>query len=190
MEAEDLACTKKNAKRKGQTIVFIDESGLSERPFVTRTWAPRGETPVLQHHFSWKQLAAIAGVSWYNIYFKLYQGTIKQEQVVDFLGHLLRFLKGRILVVWDGLRSHKGALVKEFVAATEGRLEVAFLPAYAPELNPVEYLWGYWKMRELANYCATDYQELSDTAITALRRIRRKRSTLVTAFWKQAELGL
>ena len=82
METEDLACTKKNAKRKSQTIVFIDESGLSERPFVMRTWAPRGETPVLQHHFSWKQLAAIAGVSWYTIYFKLYPGTIKQEQVI------------------------------------------------------------------------------------------------------------
>jgi transposase len=190
MEEEDLASTKKNAKKKSQTIVFIDESGLSERPFVMRTWAPRGQTPVLQHHFSWKQLAAIAGVSWYNIYFKLYAGTIKQEQVVDFLRHLLRFLRGNVLVIWDGLKSHRGKLVKEFVKAKNGRIEIAFLPAYAPELNPVEYLWGYWKMRELANFCATNYQDLSETAINALKRIRHRRSTLVTAFWKQAELGL
>jgi transposase len=190
MEAHDLASIKKNAKRKGQTIVFIDESGLSERPFVTRTWAPRGETPILQHHFSWKQLAAIAGVSWYNIFFKLYAGTIKQEQVVDFLKHLLRYLHGNVLVIWDGLKSHRGKLVTGFVATMGGRLEIAFLPAYAPELNPVEYLWGYWKMHELANYCATDYYELSNTALDALKRIRRRRSTLVAAFWKQAELGL
>lgn len=190
MEAKDLASAKKNAKRKDQTIVFIDESGLSERPYVVRTWAPRGETPVLQHHFSWKQLAAIGGVSWYNIYFKLYAGTIKQEQVVDFLRHLLKLLKGNVLVVWDGLRSHKGKLVKQFVKSKKGRLEIAFLPAYAPELNPVEYLWGYWKMRELPNFCAPNYQALSEVAITALKRIRRRRSTLVTAFWKQAELSL
>jgi transposase len=190
METEDLAGTKKNAKRKGQTIVFIDESGLSERPFVMRTWAPRGETPVLQHHFSWKQLAAIAGVSWYNIYFKLYPGTIKQEQVIDFLRHLLRLLHGNVLVIWDGLRSHHGSLVKKFVKDRKGRLEISFLPAYAPELNPVEYLCGYWKMRELPNFCASDYRELSSIALSALKRIRRRRSTLVTAFWKQAELAL
>jgi transposase len=190
MEAHHLAKAKKKAKRKGQTIVFIDESGLSERPFVMRTWAPRGETPVLQHHFSWKQLAAIAGVSWYNIYFKLYPGTIKQEQVVDFLRHLMRLLRGNILVVWDGLRSHKGRLVRKFIEVKQGRLEVAFLPAYAPQLNPVEYLWGYWKMRELPNFCAEDYRQLSVTALDALKRIRKRRSTLVAAFWKQAELAL
>jgi transposase len=157
---------------------------------VVRTWAPRGETPVLQHHFSWKQLAAIAGVSWYNIYFKLYPGTIKQEQVVDFLRHLLRMVKGNVLVIWDGLRSHRGNLVKKFIRKLDGRLEIAFLPAYAPDLNPVEFLWGYWKMRELPNFCAANYAQLSDTAIRALRRIRRRRSTLVSAFWKQAELVL
>jgi len=189
MEADEMACDKKKARREERTIVFIDESGLSERPFVARTWAPRGQTPVLQHHFSWKQLAAIAGVSWYSIFFKLYPGTIRQEQVIDFLGHLLRYLKGKILVVWDGLRSHHGRMVREFVASTEGRLCIDFLPAYAPELNPVEYLWGYWKMRELPNFCASDYRNLSDVALRGLQRIRRRRSTLVRAFWKQAELA-
>ena len=107
-----------------------------------RTWAPRGVTPVLQHHFNWKQLAAIAGVSWYNIFFKLYPGSIKQEEVIDFLSHLLRYLKGKIFVVWDGLRSHHSKMVKKFIKSTEGRFCIEFLPAYAPELNPVEYLWG------------------------------------------------
>lgn len=155
-----------------------------------RTWAPRGETPVLQHHFNWKQLAAIAGVSWYNLFFKLYPGTIKQEEVVDFLRHLLRYLKGKVLVVWDGLRSHHGKVVKKYMNSTQGRLSVEFLPAYAPELNPVEYLWGYWKMREIPNFCAADYRDLSERALRGLRRIRQRRSTLVRAFWKQAELAL
>jgi transposase len=188
VETETLAGFKKNAKKTGKTIVFVDESGLSERPVVIRTWAPRGQTPILQHHFNWKKLAAIAGVSWLNFYFKLYAGTIRKEQVVDFLKHLLRYIKGDLLVVWDGLRSHKSRMVKDFIASTEGRLTVEFLPAYAPELNPVEYLWGYWKCKELPNFCASDYQHLSQTAVAALRRMRRRRVRLVRAFWKQAEL--
>jgi transposase len=62
------------------------------------------------------------------------------------------------------------------------------LPAYAPELNPVEYLWGYWKQHELPNLCARDLWQLSGWAAHALRRIRRKRSRLICAFWHQAEL--
>jgi transposase len=78
-------------------------------------------------------------------------------------------------------------MVSQFVMATRGRLALEFLPAYAPELNPVEYLWGYWKQHELPNFCPKSFFELSLHARNALRRMRR-RPTLVTAFWKQAEL--
>ena len=61
-----------------RTIVFIDESGLSERPHRVRTWAPRGQTPVLQYHFNWKVLSAVAGITWWNFYFRLYQDTIRR----------------------------------------------------------------------------------------------------------------
>src|SRR5437762_6203534 len=66
MEAEALAGVKKKAKNEGRTIVFIDESGLSQRPHRRRTWAPRGQTPVLQFHFNWKTLSVIAGVTLWN----------------------------------------------------------------------------------------------------------------------------
>jgi hypothetical protein len=61
LEEAALAGVKKKAKKQGQIIVFIDESGLSERPHRCRTWAPRGQTPVLQYHFNWKTLSAMAG---------------------------------------------------------------------------------------------------------------------------------
>ena len=82
--------------------MFIDESGVSERPHRVRTWAPRGQPPVLQYHFNWKVLSAAAGITWWNFYFRLYQGAIRAPQVVDFLGHLLRQLGRKLLVVWDG----------------------------------------------------------------------------------------
>ncbi len=187
MEARALAHAKKNAARQGQTIVFVDESGLSERPHRVRTWAPRGQTPVLQFHFNWHTLSAIAGVTWWNFYFRLFPGAIKSPQVVIFLKHLLRHLRGKVLVIWDGLRQHRSALVRDCVTAQRGRLALEFLPGYAPELNPVEYLWGHWKHHELPNFCPRDLGTLSTAARRALRRMRR-RPTLVTAFWQQAEL--
>ena len=188
MEAEAMARSKKNAKKEGRTIVFIDESGLSERPHRCRTWAPRGQTPVLQFHFHWKTLSAIAGVTWWNFYFRLFPGTIRAPQVVLFLRLLQRHLPGKLLIIWDGLRSHRDRLVKEYVEAQQGRIVLEFLPAYAPELDPVEYLWGYWKHHELPNFCAKDYAQLSSFARRALRSIQRRRPTLVHAFWKQSSL--
>lgn len=182
-----MADVKKNAAARGQTIVFVDESGISERPNCYRTWAPRGQTPVLQYHFNWKRLSAIAGVSWWHFYFRLFPGTIRGPQVIEFLKHLLRHIKGKLLIIWDGLRAHRSALIREYVASLQGRLQLEFLSAYAPELNPVEYLWGYWKHHELPNFCPKDFGQLSTCARKALQRMRR-RPTLVRAFWKQAKL--
>src|SRR5436305_1422875 len=88
----------------------LEESGLSQRPHRCRTWAPRGQTPVLQYHFNWKTLSAMAGVTWWNFYFRLYPGTIRSPQVIEFLTHLLRHLPGKLLIVWDGLRSHRSRM--------------------------------------------------------------------------------
>jgi len=161
---------------------------LTERPHVCRTWAPRGQTPVLQHHFNWKNLAAIAGITYRNFYFRLYPGSIRWPQVIDFLRHLQAHLPDRLLIIWDGLAAHRSRKVQAHVEAQKGRIHLARLPAYAPELNPVEYLWGYWKQHGLPNFCAKDFQHLTRTARRALFRAQRK-PTLVTAFWEQAELS-
>ena len=84
----------------------------------------------------------MAGVTWWNFYFRLFPGSIRSSQVVEFLSHLLRHAPGKLLVVWDGLRSHRGRLVWDFVPEQRGRIWLEFLPAYAPELNPGEYLWS------------------------------------------------
>lgn len=189
MEAPYLARAKKKARDEGRTLVFIDESGLSERPSVARSWSPRGQTPQLSFSFNWSKLAVIAGVTWWRYYFRLYRGTIRAPQVVDFLRHLRRQLRRKLLVIWDGLAAHRSALVHRFIQTTRGDLVVARLPAYAPELNPTEYVWGHLKRHALANFCPRDWVELTTQARRHLRRAQR-RTTLVRAFWKQAELSL
>lgn len=156
---------------------------------MMRTWAPVGQTPQLHFSFTWKQLSVIAGVTWTQFYFRLYPGTIRGPQAVEFLGHLRRQICGPLLVIWDGLAVHRSRLVRQWVERTQDDVVLAQLPAYAPELNPVEYVWGHLKRHALANFCPADLWELSREARRALRRGLR-RPTLVRAFWQQAELSL
>jgi hypothetical protein len=111
-----VAGHKKKARREARTIVFIDESGVSQRPHCCRTWSQRGHTPVLQYSFNWKTLSAIAGITFWNFYFRLYPGTVKSPEVVDFLRALLRHIAGPLLIVWDRLAAHRSGLVRDFLA--------------------------------------------------------------------------
>jgi transposase len=182
-----LAGIKKKALAEKRILVFIDESGLSQKPHRVRTWSPRGETPVLQYNFNWKSLSVIAGLTIWNFYFRLYPGSIKGPQVIEFLEHLQRHIGGKVLVIWDGAPIHRCRLVRDYLDGLNGKIWVEPLPAYAPELNPAEYIWGYFKQHQLPNLCARDLAQLSHFGRKALGRMRR-RPKLITAFWKQAEL--
>ena len=182
-----MARAKKKAQREARLIVFVDESGLSERPTRVRTWALKGHTPVIQFHFTWKQLSLIAGLSLRQCMFRLHEGAIRSAQIVEFLKALHRHLKRRLLIIWDGLKAHRSRLVREHVDATNGAIELAFLPPYAPELNPVEYLWAWLKRHALANFCPDGLAELATTARNKLKSAQRRRS-IIAACWQQAEL--
>lgn len=160
---------------------------MSTRPTRARTWAPRGQTPVLQETFNWKSLSIIGGLALWRFYFHIHAGSVKSVQVIEFLRHLQRHIPGKIMVLWDGAPIHRSLLVKAYVASTDGGVVVERLPAYAPELNPAEYMWGHLKTHEIANLVATHAWELSLEATAALRRMRR-RPTIITACYSQAEL--
>src|SRR5438270_8754752 len=110
-------------------------------------------------------LSAMAGVTWWNFYFRLFPGAIRSPQIIEFLSHLLRHIPGKLLIVWDGLPGHRSRATWEFIREQRGRLWVEFLPGYAPELNPVEYLWSHWKQRELPNFHPTSFGPLSHYAL-------------------------
>jgi len=134
------AGAKENANKQGRTIVFLDESGMSERPTRTRTWAPLGKTPALQYHFNWRQLTAMAGITWRRIYSWLFPGTVKPPQVVEFLQALQRQLCQPQLTIWNGLRAHRSRVVLGYIEAQDDAVQLEQLTAYATELPPVEYM--------------------------------------------------
>jgi transposase len=143
---------------------------------------------VLQYHFNWKTISVAAAMTWWNFYFQLFDKAIAKEEVVMFLAWLIRHIPSPLLIVWDRLPAHKSRLVGEFLDTLNGWIETEYLPPYAPELNPVEYLWGHWKHHVLPNVCPKDLWQLSEGARRTLRRLRR-RPRLIEAFWKQSSLA-
>ena len=181
-----MAGGKKNAARQGATIVFIDESGFSERPSVQRTWAPRGQTPVLIHRFShWKNLSAIGAAAYSphgrraRFFLSLVPGAIRSEHIIRFLKHLHRRHPGPLIVIWDGVNPHRSLATRAFVELEADWLTVVRLPAYAPELNPVEGAWSWFKRTVVGNFCPEGHAPLHHALRRARRRLTRRRSLLL-----------
>ena len=180
-----MAGCKKNAACRGAYIVFIDESGFSERPSVHRTWAPRGETPVLSHRFrNWKHLSAIGAMAYSprgrraRFFLMLVEGAVRSPDMVRFLKLLHRHLPGPVIVLWDGVNPHRSVETRRFVEACSW-LTVLRLPAYAPELNPVEGSWSWYKRTVVANFCPAEHHALRDRLRCARRRLTRQRPLLL-----------
>lgn len=195
MDDPPVARCKKNARRWKPWILFYDESGISERPSIRRTWAPRGETPVLIHRFNWKKLliCAALGFRWdgrrHQLWFRTAPGNCNRHRVREVLMALARHRRGRrVILVWDQLSAHKSALVRDYLHAQRRWLRVEWLPGYAPDLNPAELLGGDVKGRELANRYSEDLADAAAALRRGMRRVRRSR-TLAWAFLRHTGLS-
>ena len=141
------------------TFVFPDETGFSQRPSVRRTWAPRGQTPLLREAFNWKRLSGIGALvctpsgERVRLFLSFQEGNVASSDVQAFLRSLRCHLRGKVMLFWDGLPAHRSRYTEQFLFRQRHWLEVHRLPAYAPELNPMEYLWAHLDNTHLANFC-------------------------------------
>lgn len=141
----------------------------------------------MQFHFNWDHISVIAGMHLRGVCFRMHEGTVKKEQVVEFLKALKAHFRQPLLILWDGARPHHSRLVCDYVDSTDGHIQIRFLPPYAPELNPVEYLWAWLKRHALANFCPDTLAELTHTARAKLKSGQR-RCAIIASCWIQAEL--
>jgi transposase len=197
VEAPAVAAGKKNARRPRAWILFEDESGVSHQPVVRRTWAPRGQPPVLTHTAAnWKRLSVAAGLAFRwdgrrtRLYFQTQPGSYTDRTLIAFLRDLKRhFRRHRVILVWDGLGAHKSRAMRAHLRRQRAWLTVEPLPAYAPDLNPVEQIWGNVKGHELANVGPTEIAALRASLRAGFSRIRRQ-PELAVAFLRHAGLSL
>ena len=157
---------------------------------MCRTWAPRGHTPILHHCYRRDRVSSIAALTVspqhrrVGLYFHLQERNIKAPDVAVFVRHLLRHLRGNVVLLWDKARIHRGQPVTALCRRYK-RLQVEWFPGYAPELNPVEFVWNQEK-RELANHCPAGIKELKRKVRSSSRRIQHSQRLLWSCIWASA----
>lgn len=164
------------------------------QPVVRRTWAPRGQTPILRQWDRRDRLSAISALTVaprrrrFGLYWALYQHNIRNAEVLRFLQALRRHLPRGFTLIWDRHRPHRATRVVTWLAQYR-RIVVEWLPAYAPDLNPVEAVWSHTKYGDLANYTPEHLAALEGAVVSSLAHTRGQR-TLLAGFFGAAELEL
>lgn len=147
-----------------------------------------GDTPVLTHKLSREHLSVVSGISEDGgMYVQIHDESINGQKTVDFLRHLLTYIPGKILLVWDGAPIHRCKEIKKFLAEeSEGRLHLERLPGYSPDLNPDEGVWQYLKCVLLKNICCKGIKELKKVLRKAIRLFRSRKNLIKSCFKRVA----
>lgn len=190
-----LAACKKNARRTRAWVVFQDESGVTDRPPIRTTWAPKGQTPVVTHPYRWRKVSVSGALAYRwdgrrcRLLFQTKPGNYNTKALIGFLRNLRRAFRGqKLILLWDRLNAHKSQEMARYLMTQQRWLRVEYLPPYAPDLNPVETLWGNVKGEELANLPAEDTDEVVRGLRNGLRRVQRR--DLGFSFLRHAGLSL
>jgi transposase len=163
--------------------MFVDESGFYLLPGAVRTYAPRGQTPILRPFQTHDHLSVMSGITVEGkLYTMVRDRALTSADSVIFLRHLVRRVSSKLLVVWDGSPIHKGQ-VKTFLTNGGARhVHLEQLPPYAPDLNPDEGVWQHLKHVELRNVCCSDLSHLRSELRYAIVRLRRKPHIIQACF--------
>lgn len=199
MAEEGVAAHQKNARRLNATIVLLDESGFMLQPLVRRSWAPRGQTPVIRCWDRRDRLSVIGAITVppsrkrhrLSAVFRIHARNVKTPEATAFLRVLDRHIRGPLIVVLDLLNVHRAAVKRWLASRPPGapRVMVEWLPPYAPDLNPAEQLWNNGKRTDLANLAPTDRDDLRGHVRRSLTR-QRCRPNLLASFFDHAGLPL
>ena len=180
---------KEQARRERRELVFVDESGFYLLPGVVKTYAPRARTPIVDEWQTRDHLSVMGGLTPRGkVYTLVRPKSLNGVNTIELLVHLGRLAGDRPLVIWDGSPIHRRAEVSEFVAEAKGKIRVERLPSYAPDLNPVEWLWRHLKEVELRNLTCLDLEQLHLEFHLALGRVRQK-PPRIRSFFEGAELA-
>lgn len=174
--------------------MFFDESGFRLQPLNRRSWAPTGMRPQQLAWQRYDRLSVIGSLAVspherrVRLNFRVHDHNIRTADFVSYLDALHRAHRGPIIAVLDRLNVHRAA-VRQILARGARWLSVEWLPAYAPDLNPVEPLWSYSKYSALANFVPHDVQHLEDAVIEALGDLPKKQP-LLRSFFQAAGISL
>jgi transposase len=180
---QDYPRLRRRARKHGARIFFLDEAGFSSEPNLGRTYGLKGQTPVVKTTGQRQKVNAISAVSAQGGFWsQVYTGMLNAGRFVEFLKAFRRGGRGKVFLVVDGHPSHRAKVVAAYVAACRGELELHFLPPYAPDLNPDEFVWQYAKTNGVAKKPLKRNESLKERVEGDLAAIKAN-STLVRSFF-------
>lgn len=157
----DVPKIRRAVKKHRAILYFQDESNVSLTAFLGKTWAPCGHTPRSTVTGKRGGVAALSALSRRgNLLFRLLEKRIASDEVIDFLGQMLRHHPGRhLVVVMDQAPPHTSKKTQAYIQQ-QSRLQVFYLPKYSPDWNPDEKVWNHLKHQELKSHQAKNKHEL------------------------------
>jgi transposase len=181
---EKYPALRKRARQRGADIFFLDEVGVRSDSPLGRSYGLKGQTPVVKTSGQRQKINAISAVNakgafWYNVY----SGMLTAVLFIVMLKDLMKGRKKPVMLVVDGLPVHKAKSVAQYVQSTKGRLELHFLPPYAPDLNPDEFVWSHLKQNGTSKKPLHKNEALRQRVETDLAGIKQDRK-LVRSFFK------
>ncbi|MFC4876464.1 IS630 family transposase [Microbulbifer halophilus] len=162
------------AKAENAEIYWGDETGLRNDCQHTRGYAPKGKTPVIQLNAKRESVNLISAVTNQGkVRFRFFDGSMNADVLIDFMARLIKDAQRKVFLILDNLRVHHARKVKEWLAEHEDEIEVFYLPAYSPELNPDEYLNCDLKAGVHSGQPARGKKELKAKAMGHLRKLQK-----------------
>ena len=170
--------------------MFVDESGFYLLPGSVRTYAPKGQTPILRPFQTHDHLSVMSGITMEGrLYTMVRDRALNSADSVKFLRHLVRHVSNKLLVIWDGSPIHKGEVRSFLTNGGAKQVHLEQLPPYAPDLNPDEGVWQHLKHVEMRNVCCSDLSHLRRELRCAIVRLRRK-PQIIQGCFSTAGLGI
>jgi transposase len=168
----------------------IDEAGFYLLPGVVRTYAPRGQTPVLKPFLTYDHLSMMSGIPMAGqLYTRGRDRALNSTDSVRFLKHLRPELKGKLMVIWASSPIHRKEVKRVMAEGGANYISLASLPPYAPDLNAAEGVWQQLKNVELRNLTCQTLVHLRLERGQAITRLRNK-PHLVRSFFAGAGLSI
>jgi len=180
---EEYPKIKAKAKREKAEIYWGDETGLRNDCQHERGYALKGKTPVIRLNANRDSINMISAVTNQGkVRFRFFEGTMNADILIDFMMRLVRNAKRKVYLVLDNLRVHHAKPVKEWLEKHKKMIEVFYLPAYSPELNPDEYLNCDLKAGVHSGVPARNKKQLKAKASKHMKMLQRKPSRVKKYF--------
>jgi len=174
---------KRRAKRLGAVIFWGDETTIKAEDVRGRGYAPQGKTPVVRRTKRRENISMISAITNQGkVMWKLYEGSVNTERFIEFAKHLIKYQRKKVFLIVDNAKPHRGKLLKQWLETNKERIEIFYLPAYSPDLNPDEHINADIKYGVGSKHPKRNKEELRKATVEYMRLLDQSPERIIKYF--------